>query len=122
MAQHACHSEGGMIPTMTSKPESGALVSTGVERLKLPRLTLLDRRLRSSAKALEGSVRPRFRLHVAKKSKEWVGYIERRGGSDEALSRFLMSANNPAVRPPWASEVTWRELSPSSGPESGNIP
>ena len=96
-------------------PQQGAQI-VPVDKQEFPRIALLDRKLRSSS---EGPVQPRFRLHVAKKSPQWVGYnvIERRGGTDGALARLLFSASQPSVRPSWVSEVTWTRMSPSSGSE-----
>ena len=44
-----------------------------VDRLQLHRIALLDQRLRSSG---AGPKQRRFRLFVAKKSPQWLGYIE----------------------------------------------
>ena len=82
--------------------DAGAQV-VPVDRLRLPRIALLDKKLRSSG---EGPVQPRFRLFVAKKSPQWLGYIERRGGTDGALARLLCSAHSPAVQPHgWAASI-----------------
>ena len=97
-----------VVPTLVGQPRLG----TGQV---IPRITLLDLKLRESI--VGGETRPRFRLHVARKSDVWLGYIERRGGTPEALDRLLTSAGCPGVRPAWASPVVWKETLPSNGQE-----
>ena len=94
-------------------PPVAGVQAPQVEPRRLPRITLLDLKLRDPDGAGDGTRQPRWRLHV-ENSETWLGYVERRGGTTPALNRLLLAASDPGVRPPWVNlEDKWEEMAPS---------